>query len=246
MLDNEKLSQELRSVLSGKRKPSQSILAKCAERLAHWQQLARRYRGDGLSRSEVEKFWRELQDQRTTIDLILQISVKRGDWARASREVKAFIDELTYEMSSDDGAHQRLLEAAAAQDLDDDEFSDDIDSDESISVPPELEEGIDPELMLRAEAELVDPYKEILQTRYGLDGDFAEKLSQLLAFVQPRLDEELAKVHRGEKLEPLDVVEMTQYATAYLRLMEENMEQVTQGMQEMLGGIVDDPDKFSA
>ena len=59
MSDHTRIGQELRSIMNGRAASvHDSMLSRCAEKLARWQQLARKYHGSGLSRGELDEFWR--------------------------------------------------------------------------------------------------------------------------------------------------------------------------------------------
>ena len=140
-----------------------SMLSRCAEKLARWQQLARKYHGSGLSRGELDEFWREIHDRRTNVELILQISVRREDWAAASQEVKAFIDELTYEIMAADGAYRDLYQGEVVGSENMNEQEENTDNSDEIIIQKR--------------------YKKLLADKYKLSerSQLTQRLSVLLA-----------------------------------------------------------------
>jgi hypothetical protein len=68
------------------------------ERVRGWQNLARRYRQEGLTSEEMEQLWAELRQKKTNVDLILEVTMKSPDWRQASKEAQVFLDRLAKEL----------------------------------------------------------------------------------------------------------------------------------------------------
>ena len=110
MTKQEEIGDELRAVMSG-RSGGGWMPTWCWRRLKHWQGSARKYRGDGLTCQEMRDFWHEINDDKTRVELVLGVTARDQDWERTSREVKAFIDELTLEVQSKGERYRKLLES---------------------------------------------------------------------------------------------------------------------------------------
>ena len=201
MSDQTRIGQELRSIMNGRAASAHdSMLQRCAEKLARWQKLARKYHGSGLSRGELDEFWHEIHDRRTNVELILQISVRRSDWAAASQEVKAFIDELTYEIMATDGAYHDLYHGEIT----------------GSGVADEQEENIDSSV----ENDLKKQYKKLLAQKYQLSerAKFTAELASLLAHAHLRqLDAESESQASVPVQEPAALLE---YLAEYIQALE--------------------------
>lgn len=204
------ITEELRSILSGEKGKNEGILARCAEKIAHWQQVAHKYHGHGLSRRELGDFWREINEQRTNVELILQISAKRKDWAAVSQEVKAFIDELTYEMKIADDK-PRELTAAASED-NEEEWQD-----------------VDDEVVEKARVDLMHSYCQQLAEKYSLSArsKMVTGLAAALAHMQTKQAEMWQRLAAGEKLETLPLEQAVEQLDQYIESLEEEVSRLT-------------------
>ena len=106
------MSENLRQVMLGK--PDSAVVVpelvrRCRQKVLEWREMARKYKTDGLKKQELADLWEEWEANRTNVELILQVSVQQPGCEQAAREVKKFMNDVSYEMAATDGAYRDFL-----------------------------------------------------------------------------------------------------------------------------------------
>lgn len=193
MTNQVSVGDELRAVM-GSRPGGAWMPTWCWRKLKHWQGLARKYHGDGLTRQEVQDFWQEINDDKTRVELVLGVTARDQDWERTSREVKTFIDELTFEVQSKGERCRKLLESQ--------QFSRQKVNEDEENVDEQEEEEL---------TELNKYFLNLLVERYGWGK--REKRTQALAAVLTKAAQTRLEIAAAEDLadenfdEPEDLLE---------------------------------------